>query len=177
MVDTMSYDSPVGRLLLAQKEEKLVGLWMEGQKYFLGSIKEETRMCAGTEVLNQAKDWLDRYFQGKRPKIGELPLAPYGSEFRREVWGMLCEIPYGEVTTYGELSKRIASRRGLATMSAQAAGGAVGHNPISIVIPCHRVVGSDKSLTGYAGGMEKKRWLLALEGISCKERNGKLYIL
>ena len=177
MVYTGNYDSPVGRILLAQKEEKLIGLWLEGQKYFLGSLKEEMEPCSDSRVLDQARDWLDRYFQGKRPQISELPLAPRGSEFRKEIWDMLCEIPYGEVTTYGELAKRLAARRGLASMSAQATGGAVGHNPISIIIPCHRVVGSDRSLTGYAGGLEKKKWLLALEGISCEERNGKWYIL
>ncbi|MCI9156887.1 MAG: methylated-DNA--[protein]-cysteine S-methyltransferase, partial [Lawsonibacter sp.] len=109
--------------------------------------------------------WLDRYFAGERPAISELPLAPIGSEFRKEVWQVLCEIPYGETTTYGEISQKIAARRGLERMSAQAVGGAVGHNPISIIVPCHRVVGSNGSLTGYAGGLQKKIKLLTHEGV------------
>lgn len=165
MYHTMYYDSPVGRLLLAEKDGALAGLWIEGQKYFLGSIKEEMKECANSEVLNHTKDWLDRYFQGKRPAIEELSLRPEGSEFRRSVWKLLCEIPYGEVTTYGEIARRVAEIRGLAGMSAQAVGGAVGHNPISIIIPCHRVVGTNGSLTGYAGGLDKKIQLLTLEGV------------
>lgn len=165
MIDTMYWDSPVGRLLLAEKEGALVGLWMEGQKYFLGSLKEEMRESPGSEVLDSAKEWLQRYFGGHRPSVNGLKLAPQGSAFRREVWEILCEIPYGQVTTYGEIAGRIAARRGLAGMSAQAVGGAVGHNPISIIIPCHRVVGRDGSLTGYAGGIGKKRKLLAHEGV------------
>lgn len=165
MYDTMYYDSPVGRLLLAEKDGALAGLWIEGQKYFLGSIKEEMKECTDSEVLNHTKDWLGRYFQGKRPAIEELSLRPEGSEFRKCVWKLLCEIPYGEVTTYGEIARRVAKIRGLAGMSAQAVGGAVGHNPISIIIPCHRVVGESGSLTGYAGGLDKKIQLLTLEGV------------
>ena len=116
-------------------------------------------------VLKQTITWLERYFKKERPQIKELPLAPVGSAFRREVWEMLCEIPYGETTTYGELARKIAEKRGIKRMAAQAIGGAVGHNPISIVIPCHRVIGSDGGLTGYAGGIEKKRMLLTLEGV------------
>ena len=101
---------------------------------------------------------------GERPSVSELKLAPEGSEFRREVWKILCGIPYGQVTTYGEIAEKIAASRGLSHSCAQAVGGAVGHNPISIIIPCHRVVGADGSLTGYAGGVEKKRSLLIREG-------------
>lgn len=115
-------------------------------------------------MLNETKKWLDRYFRGEMPQIDELSLAPSGNEFRKEVWKILCEIPYGEVTTYGEISRKIAKNRGIDKMSAQAIGGAVGHNPISIIIPCHRVVGADGSLTGYAGGIQKKIKLLKLEG-------------
>ena len=112
---------------------------------------------------------MEPYCQGKcnhiiRPAISELPLAPAGSEFRQEVWKLLCEIPYGEVTTYGDIAKKIAARRGKSTMSSQAVGGAVGHNPISVIIPCHRVVGTNGSLTGYAGGLQRKIQLLTLEG-------------
>lgn len=165
MVYTSHYDSPIGTLLLAERDEKLVGLWMEGQKYFLGSLREESQERESSPVLRQAGLWLDRYFAGERPAISELPLAPIGSEFRKEVWQVLCEIPYGETTTYGEISQKLAVRRGLDRMSAQAVGGAVGHNPISIIVPCHRVVGSNGSLTGYAGGLEKKIKLLTHEGV------------
>lgn len=165
MVYTSHYDSPVGALLLAERDEKLVGVWMEGQKYFPGPLREECRERGGSAVLRQAGLWLDRYFAGERLAAGELPLAPIGSGFRKEVWQILCEIPYGETATYGEISRKLAARRGLERMSAQAVGGAVGHNPISIIIPCHRVVGSNGSLTGYAGGVQKKIKLLAHEGV------------
>lgn len=168
MIYKMSYDAPVGKLLLAEKDGALVGLWMEGQKYFLGSVKEDMEENKESTVLKQTVAWLERYFRGEKPQIKELPLAPVGSAFRKEIWEMLCEIPYGETTTYGELAKKIAKKRGIEKMSAQAVGGAVGHNPISIVIPCHRVVGSDGGLTGYAGGIEKKRMLLELEGVLTK---------
>lgn len=164
MVYTAHYDSPLGRILLAGREDALVGLWFEGQKYFLDSVCAETAEKEDTPILRQAAQWLDRYFVGERPAIGELNLAPAGSEFRKEIWNMLCEIPYGEVTTYGRLAKEFASRYAGANMSAQAAGGAVGHNPISIIIPCHRVVGANGSLTGYAGGVDKKLALLTHEG-------------
>lgn len=172
MVYTSHYDSPIGALLLAERDGKLVGLWMEGQKYFLGSLREETQERESSPVLRQAGLWLDRYFAGERPAISELPLAPIGSEFRKEVWQVLCEIPYGETTTYREISQKIAARRGLDRMSAQAVGGAVGHNPISIIIPCHRVVGSNGSLTGYAGGLQKKIKLLTHEGVDM----GQLFV-
>ena len=111
------------------------------------------------------KDWLDDYFAGKKPEISDLPLAPIGSKFRQEVWKTLMEIPYGEVITYGRIAKELIERTGVKNMSSQAVGGAVGHNPISIIIPCHRVVGSNGSLTGYSGGLEKKIKLLQHEGI------------
>ena len=172
MVYTMYCDSPVGRLFLAEKDEALIGLWIEGQKYFLDSLREETQENSDSVVLNQTKEWLERYFKGEEPAISELRLAPQGSEFRKAVWKILCEIPYGRVITYGEITKKVAAGQGLAHMSAQAVGGAVGHNPISIIIPCHRVVGTDGSLTGYAGGIEKKKKLLSHEGVSLD----KLYV-
>lgn len=144
MVYTTYYDSPVGSLLLAEEDGALVGLWMEGQKYFLGSLKRMPREERCTSVLRQTKDWLEHYFAGGQPAIGQLPLAPKGSAFQQEVWRVLCDIPYGHLTTYGEIARKIAAQRGLASMSAQAVGGAVGHNPISIVIPCHRVVGAGR---------------------------------
>ena len=181
------YDSPVGGIVLAAREEHgLMGLWLEGQKYFLGSIREGLAEREELPVFLQTKRWLDRYFAGERPEIGELDLAPEGSAFARHVWKLLREIPYGETTTYGKIAERIAQERGavrvsaqetgrmtgvseretgrMTGVSAQAVGGAVAHNPISIIIPCHRVVGSNGSLTGYAGGIDKKLWLLRHEG-------------
>lgn len=158
------YDSPIGQALLAAKNDALVGLWIKGQKYFFGSLKEESVRRDNEPVLVEAKLWLDRYFTGKNPRISELKLEPMGSEFRMMVWHILCKIPYGKTTTYGEIANKIAELRGF-TVSAQAVGGAVGHNPISIIIPCHRVIGANGSLTGYAGGVDKKAKLLALEGV------------
>lgn len=119
----------------------------------------------GIPVFGAVKKWLDGYFAGQKPGIAELPLALSGSEFRRHVWGALCEIPYGTVVTYGDVARKVAAKTHRKSMSGQAVGGAVGHNPISIVIPCHRVVGSSGSLTGYAGGLAKKIRLLELEGV------------
>jgi methylated-DNA-[protein]-cysteine S-methyltransferase len=159
------YDSsPVGRITLASDGENIVGLWIEGQEFFLDTLSEQPVERNDLPVLQKAKGWLDRYFAGERPAIEELPLAPSGGEFRQGVWEFLCEIPYGEVTTYGKIAKKMADRMGRDKMSAQAVGGAVGHNPISIIIPCHRVVGSNGSLTGYGGGIKTKVKLLELEG-------------
>ena len=157
MVKT-DYASPVGLLTLASDGENLTGLWIAGQKYFAAGTPTNLPVRDDLPVFMQARDWLDRYFAGERPAASELPLAPQGSAFRQSVWRILCEIPYGQTVTYGEIAKSLGVR------SAQAVGGAVGHNPISIIIPCHRVLGSDGSLTGYAGGAQKKIWLLAHEG-------------
>ena len=165
MYYSTTYQSPVGLLTLASNETELVGLWIEGQKYHGDTIPEALAQNDTLAVFDLAKAWLDRYFAGQKPNVRELPLAPIGGAFRLEVWRILCEIPYGEVTTYGEIAKKIAAQRGKTRMSSQAVGGAVGHNPISIIIPCHRVVGSNGSLTGYAGGIKTKERLLALEGI------------
>lgn len=159
------YSSPIGPLMLASDDKNIVGLWMEGQKYFGDTLLEKLTEKNDVPVLIAAKKWLDRYFDGKRPAISELPLAPIGGEFRQGVWSILCEIPYGEVTTYGEIAKKMAIRMNKQKMSAQAVGGAVGHNPISIIIPCHRVVGTSGSLTGYSGGVNKKLKLLEFEGV------------
>ncbi len=157
--------SPLGQLTLASDGKNLSGLWMEGQKYFCGTIKGELTPIGSLPVFEAAGKWLERYFAGERPDISALPLSPAGGAFRQEVWHILCEIPYGELTTYGEIALKMAERLNRKTMSAQAVGGAVGHNPISIIIPCHRVVGAKGSLTGYAGGIDKKLRLLALEGV------------
>ena len=157
------YESPVGNLILSSDGTNLTGLWIEGQKYF-GVTLEKNIIKKDLTVFEDTKRWLDLYFAGKNPDF--LPaLAPKGSEFRQLIWKYLLEIPYGETTTYGSLAKKAAKDMGKESMSAQAVGGAVGHNPISIIIPCHRILGSNGSLTGYAGGIEAKKYLLALEGI------------
>ena len=158
------YNSPVGEITLASTEKALVGLWIRGQKYFLGRLRQPMTEGKEIPVLRQTSQWLDRYFAGGKPSPWELPLAPEGSPFQKEVWQILCEIPWGGLMTYGDIAGRLARARGLDHMSAQAVGGAVGHNPVSIIIPCHRVVGANGSLTGYAGGIEKKIALLTLEG-------------
>lgn len=158
------YLSPLGSIMLASDGDNLVGLWLEGQKYFAGTVAEEITEKPDLPVFAAARYWLDKYFTYQKPAISDLPLAPKGGAFRRAVWDVLCEIPYGEVITYGEIAKKMAARMNKVSMSAQAIGGAVGHNPISIIIPCHRVVGANGSLTGYAGGISKKIKLLEHEG-------------
>lgn len=153
------YESPLGLMLLAQEGEFIVGLWFQEQKHFPNMQLEK----GDTPLLKKARNWLDRYFAGERPSPEELPLAPHGTAFRQEVWKLLMKIPYGETSTYGLLAQQMAQQRGISRMSAQAVGGAVGHNPISIIIPCHRVLGTDGSLIGYAGGLERKAALLAIE--------------
>lgn len=165
MIDISHYDSPIGTLVLAEKDGNLAGVWLEGQKYFMGALRDEPQKQAGAPVLQWTRQWLDAYFAGERPPISDLPLVPIGSEFRWAVWRRLCEIPYGETVTYGEIARETAARRGTERIPAQAVGGAVAHNPISIIIPCHRVVGANGSLTGYAGGLSKKIWLLTHEGV------------
>ena len=159
-----NYDSPIGAITLACADGRLAGLWFNGQKYYGDSVPEPMIPNDDLPVFHMAKNWLDRYFSGQRPDVDELPLAPIGGAFRQMVWRILREISYGEVTTYGEIAKRVAAKTGR-PMSGQAVGGAVGHNPISIIIPCHRVVGANGSLTGYAGGIAVKRKLLELEGV------------
>ncbi len=165
MYYSTTYSSPISLLTLACSGEGLVGLWMEGQKYFGGTIPQPMEEKADMPVFTATKKWLDKYFSGGKPSGSDLPLAPIGSEFRQGVWRILQEIPYGEITTYGEIAKRMAVMLGKESMSSQAVGGAVGHNPISIIIPCHRVVGSHGSLTGFSAGVSVKRKLLELEGV------------
>ena len=160
MMYTMHYDSPLGGILLAVDEEGLTGLWFETQKYFAAKLapEHEEKM---TPVLDAACRWLDVYFSGREPDFTP-KLHLVGSDFRQAVWALLRKIPYGQTTTYGALAGQLAERSGK-RVSAQAVGGAVGHNPVSLIVPCHRVVGSGGSLTGYAGGVEKKMRLLTLE--------------
>ena len=159
---TTNYESPLGKIVIAADQIGLTGLWFEGQKYFALYLDKENEEKE-IPVLTEAKRWLDIYFSGREPDF-ELPLHFIGSEFQNEVWEILYSIPYGKTMTYGEIAKRLAAKRGIARMSAQAVGGAVGKNEISVIVPCHRVVGSNGSLTGYAGGIAKKIELLKLEG-------------
>ena len=165
MLYSTHYLSPIGEYLITSDGENITGMWMVGQKYFAHNMKEDIVDKSGLPIFTATKNWLDRYFAGEKPAILELPLAPKGSEFQQNVWNILRDIPYGEVTTYGKIAQEIATLKGKDRMSAQAVGGAVGHNPISIIIPCHRVIGSDGSLTGYAGGIDTKLKLLEHEGI------------
>lgn len=155
------YNSPLGGILLAADEIGLTGLWFNGQKYFARSLPAGYTE-QNTPALSEAKRWLEVYFTGKKPDFMP-PLHIIGSAFRRAVWEILLQIPYGKTTTYGEIARQLAKKQKLPRMSAQAVGGAVGHNEISIIIPCHRVVGTNGSLTGYAGGIDKKIKLLELE--------------
>lgn len=158
------YNAPVGDIFLAAEENSIIGLWIGNQKYITNTMPKDIAEGKDMPVLQKGIQWLDDYFAGKKPELSGLPLAPVGGEFKQIVWEILTEIPYGELTTYGAVAKEAAKRMGREKMSAQAVGGAVGHNPISIIIPCHRVVGASGSLTGYAGGMDKKIWLLNHEG-------------
>ncbi|AGS35566.1 methylated-DNA--protein-cysteine methyltransferase [Corynebacterium maris DSM 45190] len=159
------HPSPLGELFLAGTEGQLLGVWFEHHRHTDKTMPKDVVEDSGVPALTHAADWLDRYFDGERPDPGELSLAPAGSEFRRSVWALLADVPYGETTTYGALAKQAAARLGRQSMSSQAVGGAVGHNPVSIIVPCHRVVGADGSLTGYSGGMAAKIWLLRHEGV------------
>lgn len=154
------YDSPLGKMLLAADDDGLVGLWFQGSRYFGAGVPR--RELADTEVLRRGRAWLDVYFHGGQPDF-TVPLHLRGSEFQRSVWALLREIPYGTTVTYGQLARTLSARRGGAPVAAQAVGGAVGRNPLSLVIPCHRVVGAGGSLTGYGGGLARKAWLLELE--------------
>lgn len=142
---------------------------VQGQKYFMAGI-DKPAVCTSCDVLRQTAAWLDAYFAGKRPDPSALSLDPHGTPFQRLIWTMLLQIPYGQITTYGRLAEEAAQRMKRERMSAQAVGSAVGHNPISIIIPCHRVLGTDGGLRGYAGGIEIKASLLEHEGVTSWHR-------
>lgn len=161
MIYVSYYKSPIGNITMASYGESLCGLWFDGQKYFASTVKGETEDKI-LPVFQQTKKWLDIYFSGNEPDFTP-KLSLDGSKFRKAVWDILLKIPYGSVMTYGEIAKILAKQRGISRMSAQAVGGAVGHNPVSIIVPCHRVVGTNGNLTGYAGGIDKKISLLKLE--------------
>ena len=162
MIFVSHYDSPLGMIYMAADDDVLKGVWFEGQKYFASGLDKKETEDKETPVLKQTKEWLDLYFAGKEPDFTPA-LHPAGSTFRQAVWQILLQIPYGQTMTYGEIAKKMTQMHDAPHMSAQAVGSAVGHNEVSIIIPCHRVVGTNGSLTGYAGGMEKKVALLKLE--------------
>ena len=153
--------SPLGDILLAGSESALTGLWFEGQKHFARGLVQPCQ-ARDLPIFEAARRWLDVYFSGREPDL-DLPLHPVGTPFQIQVWQALRAIPYGQTLSYGALAARLAAARGVPRLSARAVGGAVGRNPISILIPCHRVVGADGSLTGYAGGVDRKARLLVLE--------------
>ena len=161
MTCTRRLDTPLGGVLLAGGGEALTGLWFEGQRYFARTLDAD-RGNRELPVLDRAERWLAAYFRGEDPGAAP-PLDPRGTDFQRAVWALLREIPRGQTATYGQIAARLAERTG-GPVSARAVGGAVARNPVSIFIPCHRVVGADGSLTGYAGGIERKKRLLRLEG-------------
>ena len=149
------YTSPIGLLSIVATDQYLFGIWVEGQNHFeRGLIADNIEEVKTHPVLNQASSYLDDYFLGQNPSLSELPLAPIGTDFEKKVWSYLQEIPFGTTVTYGQIAKD------LSVASAQAVGGAVGRNPWSILVPCHRVLGANKRLTGYAAGLERKAWLL-----------------
>ena len=158
---TAHYVSPLGGITLASDGEALLGLWFDGQKYFADVLAKE-HAEGDLPIFTETKRWLDRYFDGEAPDFTPR-LTMRCSAFRQSVWNVMLSIPYGQTMTYGEIAARVAKERGQSGMSAQAVGGAVGHNSISLIIPCHRVVGTGGSLTGYAGGIDRKVRLLALE--------------
>lgn len=157
MYDYIRYDSPLGTLTIAAEDEAVTALVIDGQQYEDRHLAGEGEECE-TPVLHAARLWLDAYFAGKNPDVSAIPLSPKGTGFQKRVWQELLSIPYGKTNTYGTIAKRLGS-------SARAVGSAVGHNPISVIIPCHRVLGADGNLTGYAGGLENKEKLLRLEGV------------
>ena len=169
MVYTCTIDTPLGAATVSAVGEVLTGLWFIGQKYYPANTDVWIHE-PDYPVFERLRAWLSDYFSGIN-KPPDLRLEPHGTLFQKAVWNILLKIPYGQVMTYGEIAKKIALSRNLPSMSARAVGGAVGHNPISILIPCHRVVGSNRSLTGYAGGLDKKDSLLRLEHISLEQAN------
>ena len=162
MDHTTHYESPIGGITIASDGAALTGLWFDGQKYFADTLADEYNE-EELPVFDRTREWLDIYFSGRDPGFTP-PLSMRTTPFRRRVWEIMLEIPFGKTMTYGEIAAKIASEKGIGSMSAQAVGGAVGHNSISLIIPCHRVVGTNGSLTGYAGGIDKKIALLKLEG-------------
>ena len=161
------YQSFLGGITMASDGTHLIGLWFDGQKYFSDSLQGPVQEKS-LPVFKDTCRWLDTYFSGKDPGFTP-PIAMRTTPFRKQVWEIMLQIPYGRTLTYGKIADKMASKRGIKKMSAQAVGGAVGHNSISLIIPCHRVIGSGGNLTGYAGGIKTKIKLLNLEGIQLKD--------
>ena len=157
-----TYECKIGLLYLVSDGESLCGCYLKGQKYFPDNL-DIYEFDEDLEIFNSARLWLNSYFNNEKPSIKNLPIKLIGTDFRKNIWSLLKDIPYGEVVTYKYLSKKVAELQGINGMSSQAVGGAVGHNPFLIFIPCHRVIGTDGSLTGYAAGLENKRFLLNFE--------------
>ena len=161
-----NYITPLGAVMMASDGVSLIGLWFDGQKYFASTLAQQYEELNDLPIYIQTRQLLDCYFSGHNP--GFTPLLRFRStEFRIRVWNYLLDIPFGRTVTYGEIARRITAESGCQRMSAQAVGGAVGHNPISLIVPCHRVIAADSSLTGYAAGINRKEWLLKNEGIVC----------
>lgn len=158
------YNSPLGKIILASNGNALTGLWFDGQKYF-GSTLTKDYIPKELPVFGQADRWLDIYFSGKAPNFTPL-LSLTTTPFRKSVWEIMLKIPFGQTISYKEIAIKLARQRGISHMSAHAVGGAVAHNPVSLIIPCHRVIGANGNLTGYAGGIDKKIKLLEMENIN-----------
>ncbi|MEK2535056.1 methylated-DNA--[protein]-cysteine S-methyltransferase [Tetragenococcus halophilus] len=165
MLYKSKYASPLGNILILADNSFVLGLWFEDQKYYGASYSLEEAVDQENRVIKKVKEWLNDYFDGRKPAKEHLSLAPKVTDFRQKVLSILQTVPYGQTITYQQILDKLKENYGKNVGSARAVGGAVGHNPISIIIPCHRVIGSDGSLTGYAGGIERKLKLLTLEGI------------
>mgnify|MGYP000078063280 CR=1 FL=1 len=165
MLYKSKYSSPLGNILILADDSSVLGLWFEDQKYYGASYSLEEAVFQENRVIEKVKDWLNEYFDGKKTAIERLSLAPQVTDFRQKVLSILQTVPYGQTITYQQILAKLKDNYGENLGSARAVSGAVGHNPIPIIIPCHRVIGSDGSLTGYAGGIERKTKLLTLEGV------------
>ena len=164
------YLSPLGGITMASDGQVLVGLWFDGQKFFADTLDKDHSECDDLPVFWETKRWLDCFFSGKAPDFTPL-VRMRTTPFRRRVWEIMLTIPFGQTMTYAHIAEIIARERNIRSMSAQAVGGAVAHNSISLIIPCHRVVGTDGSLTGYAGGIDRKQWLLRMEKEATRSRS------
>ena len=161
---TTQYQSPLGMITLASDGQALTGLWFSGQKYDCSNLQQPVHDGTELPVLQESVKWLDAYWRGEAPSPTLIPISFKGTAFQKKVWRLLLQIPYGSCITYGELAKRYAAAEGIPSMSAQAVGNAISRNPISILVPCHRVIGTGGNITGYAGGISRKTALLCHEG-------------
>lgn len=172
MLFKTSYDSPIGPIIMLANDHGLLGAWYENQEHFAGTFDLEKAQTledtADQAVLQEASDWFDAYFAAQNPSVNNLALMPQGTAYQQEVWAELVKVGYGEIISYQELADRVTTRQSKGRGSARAVSGAVGRNPISIMIPCHRVIATNGELTGYAGGIDKKITLLKIEGIASK---------